>query len=142
VVDIVEKLGQAIKRLQHRHHRAIDTKLLPLGVSLVQWDALRAIHQHPNVPAHYLAQLTFQTDQSFGTLAGRMIERGLIEQAPGPGRALHHHITPIGEELLNKGYSVVNEVLAESFAPLSPTELDILYDLLTRLLASPIETSK
>jgi DNA-binding MarR family transcriptional regulator len=141
VVNVAEKLGQAIKRLQHRHHRAIDAKLLLLGVSLVQWDALRAIHQHPNVSAHYLAQLTFQTDQSFGTLAGRMIARGLIEQTPGPGRALHHHLTSAGEELLNKGYGVVNEVLAESFAPLSPTELDTLYDLLTHLLDSSAETS-
>jgi hypothetical protein len=32
---------------------------------------------------------------------------------------------------------VVNEVLSESFSPLSPTELDIFYDLLTRLLHGP-----
>ncbi|MEU9011948.1 hypothetical protein AB0D12_19630 [Streptomyces sp. NPDC048479] len=36
--------------------------------------------------------------------------------------------------MLNKGQAVVDRVLAESFAPLSPQERDLLYSLLTRLL--------
>ncbi|GER91076.1 MarR family transcriptional regulator [Dictyobacter vulcani] len=130
----LENLGQAVKRLQYRHHRALDTKLLQLGITLVQWDALRAIGQHPDASSHRLAQLTFQTDQSFGALAGRLVAHGLINRVSGPGRALRHRLTPAGEEFLSKGHVVVNEVLAQSFAPLSPTEKDTLYDLLTRLL--------
>jgi hypothetical protein len=45
-----------------------------------------------------------------------------------------HRLTPAGEALLSKGRTVVNEVLSESFSPLSPMELETLYDLLTRLL--------
>ncbi|GCE22132.1 MarR family winged helix-turn-helix transcriptional regulator [Dictyobacter kobayashii] len=130
----LEDLGQAVKRLQYRHHRTLDAKLMPLGITLVQWDALRAISQHPDASSHRLAQLTFQTDQSFGALAGRLVTHGLIDRVPGPGRALRHHLTPAGEELLSKGYTVVNEVLAQSFSSLSSTEKETLYDLLTRLL--------
>jgi hypothetical protein len=41
----------------------------------------------PGASLHRLAQLTFQIDQSFGTLAARMADRGLIERVSGPGRA-------------------------------------------------------
>jgi DNA-binding MarR family transcriptional regulator len=123
--------------LQHRHHRTLDARLAPLGTTLVQWDALRAISRHPGASSHRLAQLTFQTDQSFGTLAGRLVARGLIDRIAGPGRAIRHCLTSAGEALLSKGHTVVNEVFSESFAPLSPTELDTLYDLLIRLLRGP-----
>lgn len=61
-------------------------------MSVVQWDALRHLHQNPGASLHDLARLTFQTDQSFGSLAARMIDRGLIErrvpahhgECPGP----------------------------------------------------------
>jgi len=134
----LEDVGLAIKRLQNRHHHALDVRLAPLGITLVQWDALRAISREPNASSHRLAQLTFQTDQSFGALAGRLVERGLIERVAGSGRALRHRLTPAGEALLHKGVSVYNEVVATSFAPLSPTDLTTLYGLLTRLLAEPL----
>ena len=137
MVVVLEDLGQSVKRLQHRHHRTADARLAPLGITMVQWDALRAISQHPNASSHRLAQLTFQTDQSFGALAGRLEACGLIVRATGPGRALRHCLTPAGEALLGKGRTVVNVVLSESFSPLSPTELDTFYDLLTRLLHGP-----
>ncbi|OLB45698.1 MAG: MarR family transcriptional regulator [Chloroflexi bacterium 13_1_20CM_54_36] len=137
MVVLLEDLGRDVKRLQHRHHRTVDARLVPLGITLVQWDALRAISQHPNASAHRLAQLTFQTDQSFGALAGRLVARGLIDRVTGPGRALHHRLTPAGEALLSKGRTVVNEVFSESFSPLSPMELETFYDLLSRLLHGP-----
>ena len=93
-----------------------------------------ASHRHPNASSHRLAQLTFQTDQSFGALANRLVARGLINRVTGPGRALRRCLTPAGEALLSEDYPVYNEVLSKSFSPLSSTERDTLYDLLTRLL--------
>lgn len=129
-----EELGLAIKQLQYRHHRALDIRLAPLGITLVQWDALRAISRHPNASLHKLAQLTFQTDQSFGALASRLLDRGWIERIAGPGRAIRHRLTPVGETLLSEGNIVYNEVISKSFSPLSSADCDILYSLLTRLL--------
>ncbi len=68
----LEPLGLLIKTVQHRHHRTLDAKLAPLGVSLVQWSALREIDRHPGVSMHRLAELTFNSDQAFGTLATRL----------------------------------------------------------------------
>ena len=134
MVVALEDLGLAIKRLQYRHHRALDASLASLGITLVQWDALRAIGRHPDASGHRLAQLTFQTDQSFGALANRLEARGWIERSSGPGKAIRHRLTPEGEAMLHEGDGMYQAVIAQSFAPLSSTERETLYELLARLL--------
>lgn len=130
-------IGLSVKRLQMRHHRAIDAGLAPLGISLVQWDALRHLEENPSASLHDLALLTFQSDQSFGTLAGRMIQRGLIERVAGPGRAVRHRLTDRGRSLRKEGDAIVERVLQDSFATLTPQELSVLDGLLLRVLAQP-----
>src|SRR3982751_5312807 len=111
----ISEIGLSVKRLQMRHHRAANAALAPLGLSIVQWDALRHLHRNPDASLHDLAQLTFQTDQSFGTLAARMIDRGLIERVPGPGRAVKHRLTAKGEALQEDGQRLLDGVLERSF---------------------------
>jgi len=133
----LQDVGLAVKRLQMRHHRALNAELAALGISLVQWDALRHLDQNPGASLHDLAQLTFQSDQSFGALAGRMIDRGLIERVPGPGRAVRHRLTDKGRALRRAGDQIVERVLAASFAPLTPQQLASFDTLLAQLLSSP-----
>ena len=120
-----------------RHHRALNAGLAPLGVSLVQWDALRHLDENPGASLHDLALLTFQSDQAFGTLAGRMVQRGLIERVPSPGRAVQHQLTEKGRSLRSEGDAIYARVIQESFAALSPAELATLEGLLLRVLARP-----
>lgn len=127
-------MGLSVKRLQNRHHRAADTNLAPLGISLVQWDALRHLSENPNASLHDLAQLTFQTDQSFGTLATRMIERGLIERRPAAGRAVRHRLTARGEQVRVAAEAILNDVLTESFGRLSASEQQTFGELLAKLV--------
>jgi DNA-binding MarR family transcriptional regulator len=128
------QIGLAVKRLQHRHHRGGDAALAALGLTLVQWDALRHIAENPGASLHDLAQLTFQSDQAFGTLAGRMVDRGLIERLGGPGRAVRHRLTERGERLRVEGQQAVEGVLAESLAPLTADELAQFDGLLRKLV--------
>jgi DNA-binding MarR family transcriptional regulator len=130
----LSEIGLSVKRLQMRHHRTANERLAPLGISLVQWDALRHLHENPGASLHDLAQLTFQTDQSFGTLAARMIDRGLIERVPGPGRAVRHRLTDRGKELREQAGASLRVVLAESFSALTDDELQTFGDLLARVL--------
>jgi len=134
-VDL-QTLGRTLKRVQHMHHRKLDSRLHEIGTTLVQWDALRAIEQHPNSSSHDLAVATFQADQSFGTLANRLVERGLIERVAGSGRAIRHHLTADGEAMLRRGGRVVNETLEMSFSALSDSERKGLGGLLRRMLDS------
>src|SRR3954468_19685023 len=118
----LESLARAVEQAQWRHHRALDTRLSAIGTSLVQWDALRAIDRTPGASAHALAMKTFQSDQSFGTLAARLVALGLIERTPGVGRKIEHHLTTAGERMLAAGYPEYDAVLAASFAPLNADE--------------------
>jgi DNA-binding MarR family transcriptional regulator len=127
----LQEVGLAVKRLQWRHHRTANARLGSVGLSLVQWDVLRHLADQPEASLHDLAVLTFQTDQSMGALATRMIKRGLLDRVQGPGRAVRHRLTERGEEARQAGSGVLDAVLQESLGGLSPEQLDQLHELLT-----------
>jgi DNA-binding MarR family transcriptional regulator len=131
----LQQVGLAVKRLQWRHHREANRRLAPLGLSLVQWDTLRHVHAEPGASLHRLAELTFQTDQSMGELARRMVDNGLIERIEGPGRKVRHQLTPTGDELRRAGATAFDGVLAESLGRLSAGERETLHELLLKAAA-------
>ncbi|HET6988942.1 MAG TPA: MarR family winged helix-turn-helix transcriptional regulator [Kribbella sp.] len=129
----VQDIGIAVKRLQWRHHTEASKGLAELGVSLPQWDVLRRLHERPDASLHELAQLTFQTDQSMGSLAARMVARGLIERVDGPGRAVRHTLTPEGDRVRKAGAKILDSVLTTSLGALTPAERTTLLKLLTKV---------
>ena len=50
----ISEIGLAVKRLQMKHHRAANARLAQLGLSLVQWDALRHLDENPDASLHDL----------------------------------------------------------------------------------------
>jgi DNA-binding MarR family transcriptional regulator len=130
----LQKLGRSVKRLQNLHHRALDARLVQIGATLAQWDALRAIDRNPGASSHDLADFTFQTDQSFGALATKLVKKGLVTRTPGRGRMLRHSLTAKGRSMLAEATGIAEKTLAESFAPLSETERAQLLSLIERLL--------
>ena len=137
MAEPLRDIGGRVKRLQVRHHRGINAALAPLGLTTVQWDALRKMEEHPGASLHDLARLTYQTDQAFGALAGRMITQGLIERIDGPGRAVRHRITDKGHQLRLAADDVVEDVLITSFSSLSAKELAAFDALLVKVLPPP-----
>lgn len=135
-----QELGRGVKRLQNRNHRQLDTALTEIGTSLAQWDALRTINNHPGASAHVLAEQSFQTDQSFGALAVRLIEKGLVDRRPGKGRALVHSLTTEGRRIFEQGSAIAARVLESSFAALSQPERQQLFDLLQKALSAETAT--
>jgi DNA-binding MarR family transcriptional regulator len=130
----LEALGRAVKQVQYRHHRALDTRLAAAGTTLAQWDALRAISRNPGASAHTLALETFQSDQSFGTLANRLAAQNLITRRAGRGRRIEHRLTPAGKKVLRAGRPIAESVFAASFAELTEKERSTLLDLLHRIV--------
>ena len=128
----LQDVGLAVKRLQWRHHRESNTRLAAVGLSLVQWDVLRHLAATPDASLHRLAELTFQTDQSMGELAKRMIDRGLLQRVDGAGRAARHRLTAEGEQARAAGALMVDGVLADTLGHLSQRDLTTLYELLLR----------
>ncbi|MDO9395851.1 MAG: MarR family winged helix-turn-helix transcriptional regulator [Herbiconiux sp.] len=129
----LEALGQAIKRAQYRNHRTMDAALREVGVSLVQWDALRAIDRAPGASGHDLAVVTFQSDQAFGTLANRLVDLKLVARNAGRGRRIEHTLTDAGRRVLSEGHDIAAGVLDRLFDPISDDDRETLLDLLRKL---------
>jgi DNA-binding MarR family transcriptional regulator len=138
VTSDIGEIGRSVKRLQMRHHRALNAALAPLGLTIVQWDALRHVEENPGASSHFLAELTYQSDQAFGTLASRMIEGGLIERVAAPGRAVQHRLTKEGATLRHRGNELVANTLVASFSALSPRQLAAFDHALRVILATPL----
>jgi DNA-binding MarR family transcriptional regulator len=132
-------LGRRIKQVQYRNHRTMEAALRPLDVSLVQWDALRAIDRLPGASGHVLAQATFQSDQAWGTLATRLVDRGLVQRSAGVGRRVAHHLTDAGRELLSAGAAVTERVLPELFAAIGDRDRAALLALLDLLTTDEVD---
>ena len=137
----LETLGHSVKKLQARHHKALDSRLQSLGISLVQWNALRAIHDHPKASAHALAELSFNSDQAFGTLAHRLEQMDLIKRQPGKGRAIEHQLSAKGERLLKEGKALCLKSLEISFSPLNVQERSVLLRLLNKCIQGDKKSS-
>jgi DNA-binding MarR family transcriptional regulator len=133
----LQALGRTLKQAQYRQHRALDSRLAEAGTTLAQWDALRAIANSPGAPARTLAAATFQSEQAFGTLAGRLTTLGLIERRPGNGRRIEHYLTDSGEQVLAAGHRIADETLADCFGNLSEADRATLLGLLRRLVTAP-----
>jgi DNA-binding MarR family transcriptional regulator len=133
VTTDLETLGQLVKRAQYRNHRTMDAALRDLGVSLVQWDALRAVDRMPSASGHDLAVATFQSDQAFGTLANRLVDRGLVARTAGRGRRIEHTLTDEGRAALGSGHAVAAEVLDGLFLRLPEDDRATLLRLLRTL---------
>ncbi|KQO62807.1 MarR family winged helix-turn-helix transcriptional regulator [Curtobacterium sp. Leaf261] len=131
----LEALGLAVKRAQYRNHRTMDVALRGVGITLVQWDALRAVERMPGASAHDLALATFQSDQAFGTLANRLVDRGLVVRSAGRGRRIEHRLSDDGRALLGAGHAVAANVLDGLFAPLDASQRATLMALLGELTA-------
>ena len=129
-----ENLGWLIKRVQHYHHRTLDKSLSKLGLSIVQWNALREVERNPESSQHHLAEQSFNSDQAFGTLVARLKAAGFIERHQGAGRAMCLQLTPNGKAQLDKGQEITSEILAKSFSPLSANEREELTRLLTKVI--------
>ena len=78
---------------------------------------------------------TFQTDQSMGELAKRMVDRGLLRRVDGPGRAVRHRLTSEGDAAYQLGSTVADEVLAKSIGALNADERDSLHAMLIKAAA-------
>jgi DNA-binding MarR family transcriptional regulator len=129
----LQHLGRGLWSAQHRHRSALDRELAAIGTTFPQWFALGEIARHPGSSAHWLAVKTFQSDQSFGTLANRLEAQGLIIRSPGEGRRVAHLLTPAGEAVLAAANAVGDRMLETSFGPLSTTERRTLLELLERV---------
>lgn len=133
----IREISLLLKQAQHRKQIAVDEALSALQCSLAQWVILRRISDHPGASAHALAQSAFQTDQAFGAITRRLIDRGLVIREQGKGRATAHRLSAEGEKLLAACDPIMRRVVREHFSGLNDDELELFGDLLAKCVSAP-----
>ena len=116
-------VGYLVKRVQQALRRRCDAALKPIGLSMAQYAALRALAEHPDASAAELARLCFVTRQSLQDLLTGLRAAGLVEtvDAPPRGRARSLGLTRRGSRKLRAANDAVFGVEALMLQGISPS---------------------
>jgi DNA-binding MarR family transcriptional regulator len=141
--------GYLVKRVQQSLRRRCDAALRPLGLSMAQYAALRALADHPEASASELARLCFVTRQSLQDLLAGLRAAGLVRAAPstvrssGRGRANALALTPAGRKRLTASHDAVigvEDAMVQGLSTAARRQLaDLLAQCAANLESGPVE---
>ncbi|WP_036289947.1 MarR family winged helix-turn-helix transcriptional regulator [Methylosinus sp. PW1] len=134
--DRLRAAALGLKRAQTAKSAAFDRSLASVGLTMALWVVLERIRAHPGQSTHALAEACLMTDQSVGELVSKLATRGLVERISGPGRAIRHHLTDSGRELLERAAPLLTDALQSAFSELSAAEIEQLIQLLEKIAPS------
>ncbi|MEV0696952.1 MarR family transcriptional regulator [Saccharopolyspora sp. NPDC050389] len=126
--------GYLVKRVQQLLRQACDEGLRPVELSMSQYAVLRALSDHPDIPAAELARRCFVTRQSLRDVLNGLRKADLVsvaEQAT-TGRARPVALTAEGRKRLRAADEVVTETETRMLTGFSAGEQDRLSALLAR----------
>ncbi|WP_158271818.1 MarR family winged helix-turn-helix transcriptional regulator [Methylosinus sporium] len=136
VDDRLRAAALGLKRAQTAKSALLDRRLASIGLTMALWVVLERIRANPALSTHALAEASLMTDQSVGELVSKLAKRGLVERVSGPGRAIRHHLTDSGRELLERAAPLLAEALQSAFSELSAAEIEQLIRLLDKIAPS------
>ena len=138
--ESVQRVITAVHRLSRRLNRWYDRQLANLGVTAGEWTVLeqlaRSPGQAPCTPSQ-LAEAANVAPSSMTHRLDRMVERGLIARSPDPDNRVRVRVelTDAGYKLYAQAIREANVVEADLLAGLTREEVQILAELLERVIA-------
>ncbi|GAA6143215.1 MarR family transcriptional regulator [Hydrogenophaga sp. 5NK40-0174] len=132
--------GHLIRRLQQQSTQVYQSVTQAAGFDLtsVQFAALDAIAEHPEIDQATLAATIFFDRATIGGVIDRLEAKGLVQRATSPTdrRAKLLSLTPDGESLLQHIRPVVEALQADILSPLSDKEQSTFLKLATKALTA------
>jgi len=125
-MDRTEMAGHLIRRLGQQSTQMFQAHVLAQGIEMtsVQFAALDAIHDAPDMDQARLAATIGYDRATIGGVVERLEQKGLLERkvSPTDRRARVLRLSPEGVQVLTKVRPVVITAQAEILGPLSPEE--------------------
>ena len=125
-MDRIEMAGHLIRRLHQQSTQVFQAQTQAAGIELtsVQFAALDAIEQQPDIDQASLAATIGFDRATIGGVIDRLEQKGLVRRVVSvqDRRARRLHLTPEGEQLLVACRPVVEALQADILAPLSRAE--------------------
>jgi DNA-binding MarR family transcriptional regulator len=119
----------------------LDDALAPVGISAVQWSALKALVQaEGQLPLGQLAERLACVKSNATRLIDRLEAEQLVRRVPDPEdrRSIHAELTAKGQEVYEAGLQVVRDFEQRLLAGYTQEEHLLLNRLLTQLSAIPV----
>lgn len=125
-MDRIEMAGHLIRRLHQQSTQVFQSRTQAAGFELtsVQFAALDAIAQQPDIDQASLAATIGFDRATIGGVVDRLEQKGLLQRVVSAQdrRARRLHLTSAGERLLAASRPVVEALQADILAPLSAAE--------------------
>ncbi len=135
---------QLIQALMHSGKAVelqLDAALAPVGLSAVQWSALKALVQaEGRLPLGQLAERLSCVKSNATRLIDRLEAEKLVRRVPDPEdrRSIHAELTAEGNQVYEAGLQVVQEFERQLLAGYAAEEHLLLNRLLTQLANVPV----
>lgn len=134
--DLYAMPGHLVRRSQQIAVALFMEETAAFGVTPVQYAALVAIGEQPDIDASRLSQLIAFDRSTLGHVLARLEAKGLIQRKGGgeDRRVKRLRITRRGKALLDRIESAVERAQQRILAPLAPAERRDFMALLTKLV--------
>ncbi|HWL46681.1 MAG TPA: MarR family transcriptional regulator [Sphingomonadaceae bacterium] len=139
-LDLLKQMpGHLIRRLQQISSAHFAREMAEYELTSVQFIALAAIADTPQLDATRLAELIDFDKATIGGVIERLVRKGLISRAVAPEdrRIKRLAITPAGRALVQLGLPGVERAQQCIVAPLSEPEREQLHALLSKIVYAP-----
>lgn len=136
--------GHLIRRSQQMAVALFMEETAAFGVTPVQYAALVAIREQPDVDATRLSLLIAFDRSTIGSVLGRLEGKGLIARKSGsPDKRIKRlRITRHGSQLLDRIAPAVTRAQDRILAPLAPAERRRFMAMLTRLVHIEVDQGR
>ena len=110
-----------------------------VGLTPTQFGVLLMLDLQPGLSGGELARRTAVTPQNISGLVASLVDLGLVERDPAPGRGhkVAAHLTPTGEEALRRAHTALQTVSSPTALGLDDDEAATLNALLRRIITVP-----
>jgi MarR family transcriptional regulator for hemolysin len=131
----METLPFEIAETAHALRRAFDRRAATLGVTRAQWKVLFRVDRQPGLRQVELADILDVEPITLCRIIDRLEEGGLVERQRDPAdrRAWRLEVTGQAAPLIAKLRALADDLMAEAFAGLSESELELMRTKLTKI---------
>lgn len=130
-----DNIGTLLAQVSRLMRRAFDVRARQIGVTRPQWQVLSLLSRHAGINQGGLADILEVEPITLGRMIDRLQESQMVERRPDPAdrRAWRLHLTPKGEEQIERLKPFANETVELTLEGLSPADRDQLMAMLDRM---------
>lgn len=143
-----DNIGTVMAQVSRLMRRTFDMRARQIGVTRPQWQVLTLLARHAGINQGGLADLLEVEPITLGRMIDRLQDSQMVERRPDPAdrRAWRLHLTPKGEEQIERLRPFANETIEAALEGLAPGERDQLMAMLDKMRANlsrrtPVEIS-